>query len=152
VAEIRNLQFSTSIAPDVQVMGDATALRKLVDLLLDNALKYTPSPGNVELSLQRTEVNAILVVRDSGPGIAKEEQAKIFERFYRVDKARSREDGGVGLGLAIAKWIVTQHRGTIGIRSEVGAGTRFFVELPLATSLRDYASGGDAGKMSARHA
>jgi two-component system, OmpR family, heavy metal sensor histidine kinase CusS len=152
VAEIRNLQFSTSIAPDVLVVGDATTLRKLVDLLLDNALKYTPSPGNVELSLQRTALNAILVVRDSGPGIAKEEQAKIFERFYRVDKARSRADGGVGLGLAIAKWIVIQHGGTIGIRSEVGAGSAFFVELPLTTSLRDYASGGEPGKMSARNA
>ncbi len=151
VAEIRNLQFSTCIAPAILVLGDATALRKLVDLLLDNALKYTPSPGSVELSLECTGGNAVLMVRDSGPGIAIEEQAKIFERFYRVDKARSREEGGVGLGLAIAKWIVTQHRGTIAVRSEVGAGSAFFVELPLATSPRDYSWGGEAGKISAQN-
>jgi heavy metal sensor kinase len=151
VAEIRNLQFSTSIAPDILVEGDATALGKLVGLLLDNALKYTPSPGSVELSLERTEGNAVLMVRDSGPGIATEEQVKIFERFYRADKARSRKEGGVGLGLAIAKWIVTQHRGTIAVRSEVGAGSTFFVQLSLATSPRDYSVGAEPGKISARN-
>jgi two-component system, OmpR family, heavy metal sensor histidine kinase CusS len=151
VAEIRNLQFSTNIAPDILVVGDATVLRKLIDLLLDNALKYTPSPGCVELSLERMATNAVLKVHDSGPGIAKEEQSKIFERFYRVDKARTRAEGGVGLGLAIAKWIVTQHQGTIAVESESGAGSTFFVELPLAISPLDYSLRGESGKISARN-
>jgi two-component system, OmpR family, heavy metal sensor histidine kinase CusS len=152
VAEIRNLQFSTSIEPDVSVVGDVMLLRKLADLLLDNALKYTPAPGKIDLSLARTNARAVLTVRDSGPGIAVEEQSKIFERFYRVDKARSREQGGAGLGLAIAKWIVTQHRGTIAVTSELGGGTTFSIELPLAPSPSQYSLGGEPGKISARNA
>jgi signal transduction histidine kinase len=73
----------------------------------------------------------VITVQDSGVGIAHEEQEKIFERFYRVDKARSRELGGVGLGLAIAQWIVSQHRGTIGVESQQGEGATFRVNLPL---------------------
>lgn len=134
VAEIRNLQFSAEIAPDICVVGDGMALRKLADLLLDNAMKYTPSPGHVQLSLRKAGENALLTVRDSGQGIAEGEQGKIFERFYRVDKARSREQGGAGLGLAIAKWIVAQHRGTISVKSELGAGSTFWVEVPVIAS------------------
>ena len=78
-----------------------------------------------------------MVVKDSGVGIAEEDQPKIFERFYRVDKARSRDQGGAGLGLAIAQWIVTQHRGLIGIESRKGMGATFRVELPvIATPAR----------------
>jgi signal transduction histidine kinase len=150
VAEIRDLQFSAEIAPDICVVGDAMALRKLADLLLDNALKYTPSPGVVQLSLRKAGENALLGVRDSGPGIAEGEQAKIFERFYRVDKARSREQGGAGLGLAIAKWIVAQHRGSISVKSELGAGSTFWVELPAAAS--DFqVSLGESAKTSLRN-
>jgi two-component system, OmpR family, sensor histidine kinase CiaH len=150
VAEIRDLQFSAEIAPDISVVGDATALRKLADLLLDNALKYTPSPGYVQLCLRTQGENAVLTVRDSGPGIAESEQVKVFERFYRVDKARSREKGGAGLGLAIAKWIVMQHRGTISVRSELGAGSTFSVALPVPVSNAPY-SLEEQGKISARN-
>jgi len=150
VAEIRDLQFSAEIAPDISVVGDATALRKLADLLLDNALKYTPSPGYVQLCLRTQGENAVLTVRDSGPGIAESEQVKVFERFYRVDKARSREKGGAGLGLAIAKWIVMQHRGTISVRSELGAGSTFCVALPVPVSNAPY-SLEEQGKISARN-
>jgi two-component system, OmpR family, heavy metal sensor histidine kinase CusS len=149
VAEIRNLQFSARMTREVFVIGDAASLRKLVDLLLDNALKYTPSPGTIELSLEQTSTSAVLALRDSGPGIPEDEQAKIFERFYRVDKARSREQGGAGLGLAIAKWIVTQHRGTIGIKSEVGTGSTFSVVVPLANSSAEYSFGREPGTISA---
>ncbi len=133
VATIRNLQFSASLnAPDFSVMGDETLLRRLADILLDNAFKYTPSPGSVHLSLEPEGESAVIRVQDSGVGIAEEEQGKIFERFYRVDKARSRAQGGAGLGLAIAQWIVTQHGGSISVESRPGQGATFRVELPMA--------------------
>jgi heavy metal sensor kinase len=132
VSTMQNLQFTTNIGDQSTfVMGDETLLRRLVDILLDNAFKYTPSPGSVHLSLEQKAENAVIVVQDSGVGIAKEDQNKIFERFYRVDKARSREQGGTGLGLAIARWIVIQHRGTITVESRPGEGTTFRVQLPL---------------------
>jgi heavy metal sensor kinase len=135
VATIRNLQFSASLdAPDFSVMGDETLLRRLADILLDNAFKYTPSPGSVHLSLEPQGENALIRVQDSGVGIPEEEQSKIFERFYRVDKARSRAQGGAGLGLAIAHWIVTQHGGSIQVESRPGQGSTFRVELPMTAA------------------
>ena len=132
VATIRDLQFSANLnAPDFSVMGDETLLRRLADILLDNALKYTPSPGSVHLSLELQGESAVIRVQDSGVGIPEEEQGKIFERFYRVDKARSRAHGGAGLGLAIARWIVTQHGGSIRVESRPGQGATFHVELPM---------------------
>jgi len=137
VATIRDLQFSESLdvpdhdAPDFFVMGDETLLRRLADILLDNAFKYTPSPGSVHLTLESKGESTVITVQDSGIGIAEEDQSKIFERFYRVDKARSRAQGGAGLGLAIAQWIVTQHRGSIGVESRPGQGAAFRVELPM---------------------
>lgn len=132
VATLRSLQFSASIATnDSVVMGDEAALRRVADILLDNALKYTPSPGSVKLTLEQKGESAIIVVQDSGLGIAEEDQPKIFERFYRVDKARSREQGGAGLGLAIAQWIVAQHHGSIAVESRPGQGATFRVELPM---------------------
>lgn len=132
VAAARNLQFSTDISePSASVMGDRTLLRRLADILLDNAFKYTPSPGSVRLALEVREETAVIAVQDSGIGIAQEEQEKIFERFYRVDKARTRGQGGVGLGLAIAEWIVLQHRGAISVESRPGEGATFRVKVPL---------------------
>ena len=135
VATIRKLQFEEKItAPGPTVLGDETALRRVVNIILDNAFKYTPTPGTVELSLAQQENQAVVIVRDSGVGIALEEQSKIFERFYRVDKARSRDLGGAGLGLSIAQWIVQQHGGTIEVESTPGQGSTFRVKLPLAAS------------------
>ena len=134
VATIRNLQFSASLDVTdffVFVLGDETLLRRLADILLDNAFKYTSPPGSVHLSLEPKGESAVITVQDSGVGIAEEEQSKIFERFYRVDKARSRAEGGAGLGLAIAQWIVMQHRGSIGVESRSGDGATFRVELPM---------------------
>jgi two-component system, OmpR family, heavy metal sensor histidine kinase CusS len=116
---------------DLFVMGDRAALRRVADILLDNAFKYTASPGSVELSLEQQGERLVMAVHDSGVGIATEDQGKIFERFYRVDKARSREQGGAGLGLAIAQWIVTQHRGSIAVESQPGRGSIFRVGLPM---------------------
>ncbi len=132
VAAIRELQFSASLdVPDLFVSGDETLLRRLADILLDNAFKYTTAPGSVCLSLEPEGGSVVITVKDSGVGIPEEEQSKVFERFYRVDKARSRAQGGVGLGLAIAQWIVTQHGGSIGVRSRSGEGSTFRVELPM---------------------
>src|ERR1700728_1004163 len=131
IATIRNLQFSASVAArDLFVLGDETALRRLGDILLDNAFKYTPSPGTVHLSLEPKGDSAVIAVEDSGVGVAEEDQGKIFERFYRIDKSRSRAQGGAGLGLAIAQWIVLQHRGSIAVVSRPGSGAVFRVSLP----------------------
>jgi signal transduction histidine kinase len=132
VAIMRDLQFSANLdVPDLFVSGDETLLRRLADILLDNAFKYTPAPGSVRLSLEPEGQSVVITVKDSGVGIPEAEQSKVFERFYRVDKARSRAQGGVGLGLAIAQWIVTQHGGSIGIISRSGDGATFRVELPM---------------------
>src|SRR5258708_13948399 len=135
VATIRTLQFSDSIhAQDFFVMGDEAALRRLFDILLDNAFKYTASPGSVRLSLEQQGGNAASTVQDSGVVISTEDQGRIFERFYRVDKARSRDRGGAGLGLSIAQWLVAQHRGSIEWESRPGEGPMFRVFLPLTTA------------------
>jgi len=116
------------------MQADRLALQRLFAILLDNAVKYTPAPGNIELGLQSGDGNAFVTVRDSGIGIPEEHQAKIFERFYRVDKARSREVGGAGIGLAIAQWIVHQHHGSITVESFSGTGSTFCVRLPLLSA------------------
>jgi heavy metal sensor kinase len=132
VSTMHDLEFTTSISDQsTYVLGDESLLRRLADILLDNAFKYTPAPGSVRLSLQQQAESAVITVQDSGVGIEKEDQDRIFERFYRVDKARSRAQGGTGLGLAIAQWIVTQHRGSIIVESRPGEGATFRVELPL---------------------
>ena len=131
LAAIRDVQFSSTIADDAVITGDESVLRRLADILLDNAFKYTPSPGSVHLLLEKKAENAVITVQDTGLGIPEEEQQKVFERFYRVDKARSRSQGGAGLGLAIAQWIVGQHHGSISLESCSGAGSKFHVEIPL---------------------
>jgi signal transduction histidine kinase len=132
MATIRDLQFATNLdASESFVSGDDAALRRVVNILLDNAFKYTPAPGAVTLSLARKGDKAVIAIEDTGIGIPAGEQSRVFERFYRVDKARSREMGGAGLGLSIAQWVVTQHSGVIEVESEVGKGSRFCVELPL---------------------
>ncbi len=127
----RNLQFTEAIADrELLVLADRVALQRLLGILLDNAVKYTPPPGAVELRLDARNGNAVICVRDTGVGIAEQDHSKIFERFYRVDKARSRAQGGAGIGLAIAEWIVRQHRGSIAVHSSIGNGSSFVVELP----------------------
>ena len=115
----------------VLVSGDADRLKQLILNLSDNAVKYTPPGGTVRLSLSKTENEAHIEISDSGIGISEEDLPYIFERFYRVDKARTRAHGGSGLGLSIAKWIVDVHGGRIHVRSQSGKGTTFHVILPL---------------------
>jgi signal transduction histidine kinase len=134
--ETRGLQFTEEFANcELPVLGDRNAMQRLLAILLDNAVKYTPSPGIIELRLEAHADKAVIALRDSGIGISEKDQPKIFERFYRVDKARSREQGGAGIGLAIADWIVQQHRGSIAVKSAIGIGSTFSVELPLHSTL-----------------
>ncbi len=132
VATIRGLQFFSKIDDrHGYVSGDETLLRRLADILLDNAMKYTPANGSVNMTLESKDDKLIVTVQDTGIGIAKEDHDKIFERFYRVDKARTRALGGAGLGLSIAEWIVAQHHGSIDVESSLGKGSTFRVELPM---------------------
>ena len=119
------------IEPTV-VAGDPDRLRQLLLILLDNAIRYTPAPGRVSVTLRRATTSAELQVHDEGVGIAAEDLPRVFERFYRADRARSRDPGGSGLGLAIAQWIVARHDGTVTLRSRPGEGTRVAVVLPAA--------------------
>lgn len=116
----------------VCVIGDADRLKQLLWNLIGNALKYTPAGGQVKMSLSKAEGWARLSVEDSGVGIPPEDLPYIFDRFYRVDKARNRQQGGAGLGLAIAQWIAKAHGGHIEVESTMGEGTTFHVLLPLA--------------------
>ncbi|WP_051530098.1 sensor histidine kinase [Anoxybacteroides tepidamans] len=124
-------------APEAAVVfGDADKLTQLLYILLDNAIKYTPSGGRVTLTLRndffKQQRRLVISVKDTGIGIPPEDIGRIFDRFYRVDKARSRQQGGHGLGLSIAKWIVDAHGGTIHVQSEVGKGTEFIVNIPFS--------------------
>ena len=135
VATLRNLQFEERLGlQSLTVMGDESALRRVIDILLDNAFKYTIPPGKITLSTEEKNGRAVVSVEDTGIGIAAEDQARIFERFYRVDKARSRALGGAGLGLAIAQWIVQLHKGSITVNSEPGGGSVFRVEIPTTSA------------------
>lgn len=113
------------------VRSSPLQLRQVVGNLLDNALNYTPSGGVVNVSLSREETEAIIKVEDTGCGIPEEDLSYIFERFFRVDRARSREGGGTGLGLAIVSEIVAKHNGRVWVESEEGEGSRFYFTLPL---------------------
>src|ERR1041385_8076879 len=107
------------------IKGDRLRLRQLFLNLLDNAIKYTPEKGNVKISLGSRNGAAEVKIRDNGIGIPKEDHIKILDRFYRVDKARSRELGGSEIGLSIAKWIAELHRGHIEVESEPNRGSTF---------------------------
>lgn len=115
-----------------RVLGDANLLREVLRNLLDNAIQYTPPGGRIEMNVTAKENSVIVTVADTGIGIPQSDQSRIFERFYRVDVARSREVGGTGLGLAIAKHIVEAHGGQIWVDSAVGEGSKFYFSVPLA--------------------
>jgi signal transduction histidine kinase len=121
----------TASGERVIVSADPERLRELLFVLLDNAVRYTPPGGSVGVEVWSGRDVTEIVVRDTGAGIPQEHVPHVFERFYRIDKARSRAEGGLGLGLAIAQAIATAHGGSIGIESELGKGTRVLVTLPF---------------------
>lgn len=124
----------------VQVIGDEDRLKQVLLILLDNALKYTPTGGQVTLGLARLETNAQMTVQDTGQGIAEDALPHVFERFYRADPGRGLDPGGTGLGLSIAQWITRQHGGALQLESQPGQGTRAVVCLPLSAALRHQSS------------
>jgi heavy metal sensor kinase len=132
LARHRELRFSSSIpAGPVRIQADSESLRRALLILIDNAAKYTLPGGSIAVSLETSGAFAVATVSDTGIGIANEDVAHIFDRFWRADKARSRNQGGAGLGLSIAKWIVETHHGSIHVQSEKGKGTSFHIRVPL---------------------
>jgi two-component system, OmpR family, heavy metal sensor histidine kinase CusS len=133
LAEAKHLDFHESLpASRIWVQGDFASLERLFMILLDNAVKYTASGGQIEVRLGTDDGFAVADIRDTGAGIAPEDTARVFDRFYRADRARSRESGGTGLGLAIGKWIAEAHRGEIRVDSVLGKGSTFQVRIPLS--------------------
>ena len=132
LAEDKNIRVTCAAAEPVWVEGDQSRLKQVVVNLLDNAIKYTLQGGAVALSVSTINSKAVLEVADNGIGIPAEALPRVFDRFFRVDAARSRELGGAGLGLSIVKSICTAHHGRVEASSPLGQGSRFRVELPLA--------------------
>ncbi|HWI61170.1 MAG TPA: phosphate regulon sensor histidine kinase PhoR [Symbiobacteriaceae bacterium] len=130
-AEGQGVELRLEISPDLpELQGDIARLAQVLINLVDNALKYTPSGGSVTVSAEDLGSLVRVKVTDTGAGIPKADLARLFERFYRVDKARSRATGGTGLGLSIVKHIVEAHGGTVGVDSDLGRGATFLFTLP----------------------
>ena len=132
LAEEKGQRIQVDAQQAVPVLADSALLRQALLNLLDNAIKYSPAGSIIRVRAGRHDAEAVLEVADSGPGIAPEHRPHVFERFYRVDKARTRDIGGAGLGLAITRWIVTAHHGRIELTEAEGGCCRFRITLPAA--------------------
>ena len=130
LAEQKNIALEIGTLEEVTVIGDKIRLQQLFTNLIDNAIKYT-TQGAIRVTAKKNEDAVAVKIVDTGMGIPEEEREKIFKRFYRMDKSRSRETGGVGLGLSIAEWVVHAHHGRIEVDSEINRGSTFTVYLPL---------------------
>ncbi len=131
LASDRGQEIEVALHDPCEMFADPAKLQQVLYNLIDNAIKYTPDGGKVRVSLERLGRDALLKVEDTGVGIPKEDLPHVFERFYRVDKARSRETGGTGLGLSIVQQIIRLHGGSIDVQSEPGVGTKFIIQLPV---------------------
>jgi len=151
LARSKNLRLKTSNRhEEIHIFGDPLRIRELFLNLIENGIKYTEGGGSIHIRLTKETLRhdgypsgsakgeqvefAKVIVSDTGIGIAKEDQERIFDRFFRVDRARSREEGGSGLGLSICKWIVEAHQGEIRVESQLGKGSSFIITLPLYSS------------------
>jgi len=134
LATQKNIKLKLVLKENLDIKGDKITLRELFFNLLDNAIRYTPSGGTITISLNHIDRYASISIKDSGIGIPIEEQPHLFKRFYRVDKSRSRSDGGAGLGLSISQRIAEIHNGRIEIESKIGEGSTFRVLLPLTNA------------------
>jgi signal transduction histidine kinase len=130
LASDRGQEIEVALHDDCEMFADPAKLQQVIYNLIDNAIKYTADGGKIRIGLELVGRDAVLKVSDSGVGIPKEDIPHVFDRFYRVDKARSRETGGTGLGLSIVQQIVRLHGGSIDVESETGKGTTFIIELP----------------------
>ena len=128
--EEKGLNFQLNLDPDVIINGDAGRIEQILQNVMDNALRYTDK-GGILIELQRKTGHCVISVQDTGKGIPKEDLSKIKQRFYRVNKARTRSDGGTGLGLAIVDKLVVLHGGSLNITSELGKGTTVEIGLPM---------------------
>lgn len=134
LADQKRIRVELFYEEQVIVAGDKLKLQQVISNVIDNGIKYTPVGGRVTVDVYRTPDHAVIKVSDTGIGIPQEDLAHIFDRFFRVDKARSRATGGTGLGLSIANRIVLLHQGFIRVNSEEGKGSTFYIELPYGTS------------------
>jgi two-component system sensor histidine kinase SenX3 len=142
IAESKEITFAEQIQPEIWIRGDPQQLQLMVRNLLENAIRYTPDGGSVTLEMSIRGSQAVLRVTDTGIGIPLESQGRVFERFYRVDRARSRDRGGTGLGLAIVKHVAELHGGRVTVESELGSGSTFTARLPATSEThRDQAAG-----------
>jgi two-component system phosphate regulon sensor histidine kinase PhoR len=128
------VEVNVDVADGMVFRCDELQMIHLIRNLVDNAVKYTPSRGKVDISAELRDSELVIQVRDTGIGIPHGEVDRIFERFYRVDKARSRRMGGTGLGLAIVKDIVESHGGRIDVETQLGKGSTFTVTLPVTSA------------------
>jgi signal transduction histidine kinase len=133
LAEAKGQTLEVRLDRSLLVLGDALKLRQAVSNLLDNAVSYTPPGGMVQVTGSRARGRVLVLIRDTGPGIAPEHLPHLFEPFYRVDRGRSSSGGHAGLGLALAAWIVRVHDGKITVESRLGQGSVFTINLPEAT-------------------
>jgi heavy metal sensor kinase len=129
LAETAGLRLESRIEPGCHVFGDEKALHRLFVILLENSIKYTPRGGKVEVALDGQKATAVLEVRDTGIGIHPDDLPHVFDRFYRAAKDRSRDTGGAGLGLSIAKWIAARHGAEISVESALGVGSVFRLQM-----------------------
>ena len=131
-AEKAKISLNVSVQDGQNAIGNKDLIEQAVINLIDNAIKYTPEEGRIDITLERGEGQITTIVSDTGIGIMSQDLPRLFERFYRVDKARSRQSGGTGLGLSIVKHIVEAHGGTVDVASEYGRGSRFSFSLPVS--------------------
>jgi signal transduction histidine kinase len=129
IDEKHNIFCSTF--PQFQIVGDRRLIKQMLRAIVDNSIKYSPEETKINIEYSALDNTAVVKICDEGIGISKEDLTHIFDRFYRVDKARSRSIGGSGLGLSLVKWIVDIHKGTIKAESEIGKGTKMTAKLPL---------------------
>lgn len=135
LAEARGITLTVTPAENFRIDADPRWLRQMMYNLIDNAVKYSNNGGEVRVSVESAVGGARIRVSDTGPGIPEDDQARVFERFYRVQRSRNRDSGGAGLGLAITQWIVRSHGGTIEVDSRLGQGSTFSVCLPFRSPL-----------------
>ena len=131
LAQQKHITLESYYDDHLTVSGDSVKLQQVVSNIVDNAIKYTPEGGRVTVEVYENSGNAVVKVSDTGIGIPAKDLPHIFDRFFRVDKARSRATGGTGLGLSIAHKIILLHGGNIRVVSEEGKGSIFYIELPL---------------------
>ena len=131
LAQEKNVELVLESARNVEIEADETKLTLALSNLIQNGIKYNKDGGQVKVTIDSDHMNAVIVVSDTGIGIEESHFTKLFQRFYRVDKARDREAGGSGLGLSIVRQIIMLHKGTISVESQVGEGSSFTAKLPL---------------------